>query len=577
MSLPFASALRETLRWGYSRHDLQADLMAGLTLGIIAVPLAMALAIASGVPPQHGLYTAIVAGAVIALSGGSRFSVSGPTAAFVVILLPVTSQYGLGGLLLATLMAGLILLLMGLLKLGRLIQFIPAPVTLGFTAGIAVVIASLQLKDFFGLSDLDNTAHFFMRLLDFFSLLPRLHWGDLLVGLSTLLTLIFWPRLKTPIPGHLPALLLGTLLALSGLHWLPGFEATLLGDQFSWSMNDTSGRGIPPVAPMFGLPWDMPDKNGQPIGLSWSLFTALLPAAFTIALLGAIESLLCAVVSDSLSGSKHDPNAELVGQGLGNLAAPFFGGITATGALARTAANIKAGARSPFAALFHALMVLACILFLADALSWLPMAALAGLLLMVAWNMSEFHHLVHMARTAPRADLLVLITCFTLTVLFDMVLAVGVGVVLASLLFMGRMAQLSESRALTESEHQSMALPEKVACVRISGPLFFGVAEKTLGRLDQVASGIEGVFIDMQQVPSLDATAMEFLHTAFQKLQKEHKQVVLIGLNPRLILKLRRAGIHRSQQLHFARSLEQARQRWQKTHPTLSPDEPACP
>lgn len=362
MSFPIASAIKDTFKQGYTLQDLRADLLAGITLGIIAIPLAMALAIASGVPPQYGLYTAIVGGAVIALSGGSRFSVSGPTAAFVVILLPVTSQYGLGGLLIATLMAGAIQLTMGALRLGRLIQFIPAPVTLGFTAGIALVIASLQLKDLFGLSEMDNTAHFFVKLMDFFNLLGQISWGDLLVGTITLGVLILWPRLKTPIPGHLPALLLGTSLAVFGGYWLSGFEVVLLGDQFSWTLGEESGRGIPPVAPSFLLPWLMPNAEGNPIGFSWTLFSALLPAAFTIAMLGAIESLLCAVVGDSLTGTKHDPNAELVGQGLGNLVVPFFGGITATGALARTAANIRAGGRSPFASFFHALMVLASVL-----------------------------------------------------------------------------------------------------------------------------------------------------------------------------------------------------------------------
>lgn len=568
MSLPFASALKETLRQGYRLADLRADLLAGITLGIIAVPLAMALAIASGVPPQYGLYTAIVAGAVIALTGGSRFSVSGPTAAFVVILLPVTAEYGLGGLLLATLMAGGILVTMGLLKLGRLIQFIPAPVTLGFTAGIALVIASLQLKDLFGLEEMDNSAHFFIKLTDFANLLPAISWGDLSVGLVTLFTLIFWPRLKLPLPGHLPALVLGTGLALLGSQWLPGFEVTLLGDQFQWTLGEESGRGIPPVAPSFVFPWLMPGVDGEPLGFSWDLFAALLPAAFTIALLGAIESLLCSVVGDSLTGSKHDPNAELVGQGLGNLVAPFFGGITATGALARTAANIRAGGRSPFAAFFHALMVLACILIFADVLSWLPMAALAGLLLIVAWNMSEAHHLVKMVKTAPANDLLVLFICFSLTVVFDMVLAVGVGIVLASLLFMGRMAQVTESQPLTAAEREELDLPETVAYFRIAGPLFFGAAEKTLGRLTRISSGIDAVFLDMQQVPTLDITAIDSLSNAIKQLQDDNKQVVFIGLSPRLILKLRRAGLGKGELITYARSAEAASQRWKRLQTT---------
>lgn len=563
MSLPFATALKQTLQQGYGLADLRADLIAGITLGIIAVPLAMALAIASGVPPQYGLYTAIVAGAVIALTGGSRFSVSGPTAAFVVILLPITSQYGLGGLLLATLMAGFIQLIMGLTRLGRLIQFIPAPVTLGFTAGIAVVIASLQLKDFFGLAALDNNQHFFLKLWEFAQLLGHISWGDLLVGLLTLAVLLVWPRLKLPLPGHLPALLLATTFALTAHLWLPGFEVVLLGDQFTWQLGEVSGKGIPPVAPSLVWPWQMPNAAGEPLGFSWELFSALLPAAFTLALLGAIESLLCAVVGDSLTATKHDPNSELVGQGLGNLIAPFFGGITATGALARTAANIRAGGRSPFAAVFHALMVLASILFFAQWLAYLPMASLAGLLLLVAWNMSEAHHVGRMLKTAPAGDLLVLLTCFGLTVMFDMVLAVSVGVVLASLLFMGRMAQVTQAYPVSEAELEALQLPAGVAYIRIAGPLFFGAAEKTLGRLAQVASNLEAVFVDMHLVSSLDITAMDSLNNVVQQLGKTGTQVFIIGLNPSLVLKLRRVGLHKNTHTKFARSANQASKLWQ--------------
>ena len=572
MPIPFASALRETWRQGYSWQHLRADLLAGITLGIIAVPLAMALAIAIGVPPQHGLYTAMVAGAVIALTGGSRFSVSGPTAAFIVILLPVTAQYGIGGLLLATLMAGVILVSMGVLKLGGLVQYIPAPVTLGFTAGIALVIASLQLKDFFGLQQIDNTAHFFVKISEFIQWLPAVSLGDLLVGALTLLTLALWPRLKIPLPGHLPALLLGTSVALLGGQYFNFFDVVLMGDQFQWQIGETSGRGIPPVLPSWVLPWQLPGADGQPLTLSWNLFRDLLPAAFTIAMLGAIESLLCAVVGDSLGGSKHDPNAELVGQGLGNIAAPFFGGITATAALARTAANIRAGGHSPLAAFFHAVMVLACILIFAQWLAWLPMAALAGLLLMVAWNMSEAHHVVRMVKTAPPSDLLVLTTCFVLTVVFDMVLAVGVGIVLASLLFMRRMAQVTDIQPLSAKDRAPLNLPDSVACFRISGPLFFGATEKVLGRLSRVNTPINAIMIDLQQVPTLDITAIDSLKNTLEDFHHEGKQVYLIGLLPRLILKLRRAGLNKSSQIAYARSFQSAAKHLQRRLQKNAPD-----
>lgn len=563
-NLPFAAAVKTSLRQGYGWTDFRADTLAGISLGIIALPLAMALAIASGVAPEYGIYTAIVAGAVIALTGGSKFNVSGPTAAFVVLLLPITSQYGLAGLLLATLMAGFIQLTMGYLKLGRLIQFIPAPVVLGFTAGIAVVIASLQLKDFFGLANLDASAHIFTKLFSFFTLLSEISLGDLAVGLTSLLVLVFWPRLRLPIPGHLPAILLATGLAIVGPLLLSGFEVVLLGDVFSWEVNGETGQGVPPVAPSFILPWEMAGANGKPLELSWDTFAALAPAAFTLALLGAIESLLCAVIGDSLTSTKHDPNAELVGQGLGNMIAPFFGGITATAALARTAANIKAGAKSPFSAVIHSITLLACLVLFASWLSFLPMAALAGLLLIVAWNMSEAKHFIRMLKTAPASDVLVLLTCFSLTVIFDMVLAVGTGIVLASLLFMGRMAKASEAKQPSRKELAQMEIPEEVAYLRLSGPLFFAASEKSLGRLSQVSFGFKAVFVDLSQVNSLDITAINVLARSIEELQRADITLVFIGLRAKLILKMRRAGLHKSSTLRYARSLKQAKNLWAK-------------
>lgn len=563
-NLPFAAAIKASFKAGYSWADLRADTLAGISLGIIALPLAMALAIASGVAPEYGIYTAIVAGAVIALTGGSRFNVSGPTAAFVVLLLPITSEYGIAGLLLATLMAGFIQLSMGYLRLGRLIHFIPAPVVLGFTAGIAVIIASLQLKDFFGLTNLDASAHFFTKIFSFFTLLSEISLGDLAVGLTSLLVLLLWPRLKLPIPGHLPAILLATGLAIFGPGLIAGFEVVFLGDVFTWEVKGETGQGVPPVAPKFILPWEMLGANGKPLELNWDTFAALVPAAFTLALLGAIESLLCAVIGDSLTATKHNPNAELVGQGLGNLIAPFFGGITATAALARTAANIKAGARSPLAAVIHSLTLLACLLFFAKWLAFLPMAALAGLLLVVAWNMSEAKHFIRMAKTAPASDVLVLVTCFSLTVIFDMVLAVGTGIVLASLLFMGRMAKISEAKQPSRKQLEKMNLPEEVAYLKLTGPLFFAASEKSLGRLSQVSFGFKAVFLDLSEVNSLDITAIEALDRSTQELQKACVAIYFIGLRPKLMLKMRRAGLVKSEFLTYVRTVEQAKNYWAK-------------
>ncbi|MFP4611665.1 MAG: C4-dicarboxylic acid transporter DauA, partial [Thiohalophilus sp.] len=394
------NALISALR-AYRLADLRSDLLAGITVGIVAVPLAMALAIASGVPPQYGLYTAIVAGLVIAVSGGSRFSISGPTAAFVVILLPITHAYGLGGLLVTTVMAGIILIIMGVARMGRLIQFIPYPVTIGFTAGIAVVIASLQIKDFLGLATGEMPQHFLEKMGVLLQALPTAHWPDLLIGLLTLSVLLFWSRLKSRIPGHLVALLLGSIAAwLLGVIW-PAFSVATINTQFTYLLDGVQQHGIPQAPPLPLLPWNLPDAGGQPIGLSWQLVRELLPSAFTVAMLGAIESLLCAVVADGLTGTRHKPDTELIGQGLGNIVAPFFGGIPATAAIARTATNIRAGGRSPIAAIIHALVILLIVVSLAGLLGYVPMASLAALLLVVAWNMSEARHFVHILRVAP--------------------------------------------------------------------------------------------------------------------------------------------------------------------------------
>ncbi len=343
---PF-SALKDALNAGYGKQHLIRDIISGLTVGVIAIPLSMALAIASGVPPQHGLYTAIVAGIVIALTGGSRFNISGPTAAFVVILYPVTQQFGLSGLLMATMLSGGILVLMALLRLGRLIEYIPLPVTLGFTCGIGIVIATLQIKDFLGLSIEKMPEHYLGKLEAIFSALPTINWADTLVGVVTLLVLTRWHKLRLPIPGHLPAVFIGTLLSLLLIHF--GQNVATIGSAFHYTLSDgTTGYGIPSVLPEFVLPWNLPNAEGNRIDWNLTTIQALLPAAFSMAMLGAIESLLCAVVCDNMTDTKHHSNNELLAQGLGNIASPFLGGITATAAIARSAANVRSGAVSPF-------------------------------------------------------------------------------------------------------------------------------------------------------------------------------------------------------------------------------------
>ncbi len=335
---------------------------------------------------------------VIALTGGSRFSVSGPTAAFVVILYPVSQQFGLAGLLVATLMSGIFLILFGLARFGRLIEYIPLSVTLGFTSGIGITIGTMQIKDFLGLQMPHVPEHYLQKVAALAMALPTINVGDAAIGVVTLGILILWPRLGIRLPGHLPALLGGCAVMLV-VNLLGGDVATI-GSQFHYQLVDgAQGNGIPQLLPQLVLPWDMPGSN---FTLSWASLQALLPAAFSMAMLGAIESLLCAVVLDGMTGTKHKANSELIGQGLGNIVAPFFGGITATAAIARSAANVRAGAASPVAAVIHALLVMLALLILAPLLSWLPLSAMAALLLMVAWNMSEAHRVDQSA--APRAE-----------------------------------------------------------------------------------------------------------------------------------------------------------------------------
>ncbi|TCV59044.1 C4-dicarboxylic acid transporter DauA [Pseudomonas fluorescens] len=556
---PLFAAWRQTWRAGYTLERLRGDLVAGLTVGIIAIPLAMALAIAVGVPPQHGLYTVLVAAPLIALTGGSRFNVSGPTAAFVVILLPITQQYGLGGLLLCTMLAGLILIALGLIRAGRLIQYIPYPVILGFTAGIGVVIATLQLKDLLGLTTAGQAKHYIEQLGELIVALPGARLGDGAIGAVCLAVLIVWPRWVPRVPGHLVALLVGTLLGLAMERG--GWPIATLGERFSYVIDGIAHPGIPPFLPSFDWPWNLPDSQGHPLILSYDLIRQLLAPAFAIAMLGAIESLLCAVVADGMTGSKHDPNAELMGQGLGNLVAPLFGGITATAAIARSATNVRSGAFSPLAAIIHSLVVLVAIVLLAPLFSYLPMAALAALLVMVAWNMSEAGHVLHTLRIAPRSDVLVLLTCLGLTVLFDMVLAVAVGLLLAAGLFIKRMSELTDSAELPRDFHQALLdMPEHVRCYAIRGPLFFGAAEKALDVLRRFDPAVRVVVVEMSAVPMLDMTAL----AAFENILKDYRKhgigLILVATAPRVRLKLRRAGIHREQrQLAYVQTLEQAR------------------
>lgn len=533
-----AHGLRSRLAEGYGLADFRADAVAGIVVGIIALPLSMALAIGTGVPPQHGLYTAIIAGVAVALLGGARYQITGPTAAFIALLVPIVHEHGLSGLLVAGLMAGVLQIGMGVARMGRLIEFVPHPVTTGFTLGIALVIASLQIKDFFGLELAGNPADLVERLRAFWDARASGSWFELGIGGFTLTALLLTPRFSKRAPAPLIALTLATLLAVALGSWLADFHVDTIGSRFTTVVNGVAVHGIPPLPPLPAWPWS---HGGPPI--DYAMIRDLVPAAFAIAMLGAIESLLSAVIADGVTGNRHDPNAELIGLGIGNLLCPFFGGIPATAAIARTSANIRAGARSPISSVVHAGFVLACTVALAPLVAYLPMAALAALLLVVARNMSEARHFARMLRTAPRSDVLVLLSCFSLTLLFDMVIAVGVGVTMAALLFMRRMAEMTGMH-LDADTARAFDLPAHVQIYEIAGPLFFGAAQRALSALAPGAD-TRVVILDMSRVPVIDATGLVALESAMRSLDRTRCKVIFAGLGELPAETLSRAGIVR--------------------------------
>jgi SulP family sulfate permease len=527
-AFPIAYAMRRALSKGYSVRDFRADVLAGVVVGIVALPLSMALAIAVGVAPQHGLYTAIFAGICVSLLGGCKFQVTGPTAAFVVILAPVVTRHGLSGLLTAGMMAGVLLVAMGAFRLGSLIRFIPYPVTTGFTMGIATVIATLQIKDVFGLSVRAMPEAYIEKVAALWSARGSASFREFAVAAAMLALLLGVPRVVKRVPAPLVAITLvaaGTALAH---HLDPGFSVATIGSRFRTIVKGVEVAGIPSVLPTPALPW-----GGS---FSFGLVRELFPAAFAIAILGAIESLLSAVIADGLTGTKHDPNSELVGLGFGNIIAPIFGGIAATGALARTATSIRAGARSPIACVTHSLVVLLAIVVLAPLVAYVPMASLAALLLLVAWNMSEVGHFVGLIKVAPRSDLFVLFTCFFLTVFFDMVIAVSVGFVLAAILFMRRMAEITEATLSIDNteEHRPVDLPPGVSFYEINGPLFFGAAQNAMAALHASHSdAFHALILHLGKVPIIDATGFAALESAIKVLVRRKKVVILAGPLPR--------------------------------------------
>ncbi len=508
------------------RVHLAPNIIAGLVVGIVAMPLAMAFAIASGATPAQGLYTAIVAGLATSLLGGTRVQISGPTGAFIAVLAGITAQYGMAGLQAATLMAGVILLILGIAKLGAVIRFIPSPVIVGFTAGIAVIIWVGQWKDFFGLPA-PHGMHFHEKLLALLQSFRQLHVATTLLATGTLLVLALGNRWLGKVRGleRLPAPLLA-MLAATAVQAIWNFDGVAtIGSAFG---------GIPRELP--SLTWPSLPLNG---------YLQLVGPAFAIALLGAIESLLTAVVADGMTGWRHDSNQELIGQGLANILSPLFGGFAATGAVARTATNIRNGATSPVAGVVHALLLLLIILLLAPLAAHIPLAALAAILFFVAWNMADAPHVVRVLRTAPRADKLLLVVTFGLTVFVDLVVAVNVGVVLAALLFMRRMAETVsiEKQSFDDGAGEDVVLPHSVLVYRIDGPFFFGAAEKLERTLERLQLGVQTVVLRLGRVPFMDATGLHTLNEIVGRLQKRHVRVLLCGIHPALRGTLDSAGI----------------------------------
>ena len=507
----------------YSGKQLINDLIAGLIVAVIALPLSIALAIASGVSPEKGLYTAIAAGFVIALLGGSRVNISGPTAAFATIVAGIVATYGIGGLALATLMAGVILILMGVFHLGSLIKYIPSTITTGFTSGIALTIVIGQLKDFFGLTYPEGThaVETVEKLEAVFHSITTINWWALLVGVLGLAILILWPKVSKKIPASLIAVIVGTFAVM--LMKNLGGSVNTIGDLYT----------IDGSLPKFTFPTFSADAMME-----------LLPNAFTIAILAAIESLLSCVVSDEMIGDRHNSNTELIAQGAGNICSSLFGGIPATGAIARTAANVKNGGRSPISGIVHAIVLLLVLVLLMPLAAYIPMPIIAAVLLMVAYNMSEWRHFVKICKTAPAGDILVLVLTFGLTVAFDLVVAIAVGLGLAVVLFMKRMADVTHVREWSkknEASDKEMNVPEGVSVFDIEGPMFFADIDKFSVIPMDTESKI--IILRMHGVPIMDMSATRVLLTLIRAYNKRGITLMLAHVNRQPEKVMKRAGV----------------------------------
>lgn len=536
--MQFTPKLFSILKEGYSLQTLRTDLIAGLTVAIVSLPLSMALAIASGASPDKGLITAIVAGFLVSLLGGSRVQISGPTGAFVVIVFNGIAQYGYDGLLVATLMAGFILLAAGYLRFGRIINFFPHSVITGFTAGIAVIIASSQVKDFFGIKMESVPAEFIEKWGAYFSHAHSIGLETLLIGLGSLAIIILMRHFTPKLPGYIVVVVLSSLVVA-----FFNIPTDTIAIRFP---NIPSGLPLPSI-PEIGL-----DKIND-----------VVPLAFTIAFLAGIESLLSAVVADGMTGYKHRPNQEIVATGIANIASTLFGGLPATGAIARTATNIRAGATTPVAGLFNAAFILIFVLFATKYMGYIPMAALAAILFIVAWGMSEVHQFAHILRLSNTDRLLLLLTFF-LTILVDLTVAISVGIIVASLLFM---REMSKSVAIStdingdtlDEENQRLTLPAKVEVFKISGPLFFAVAGDFIDAIRPISEMPKALIIRMPLVPYLDGTSARSLQNLIKDCHAKDTAVVISGLQDQPREMLTNAGIHHGAQgVFFAENYQEA-------------------
>ena len=537
----FAPKLFQTLRH-YSLGQLGQDALAGVIVGIVAIPLAIAFGISSGVGPTEGLITAIIAGLLISVFGGSKVQIGGPTGAFIVVIYGIIQQFGVSGLAIATIMAGILLILMGLAHLGSVIKFVPYPVIVGFTAGIALTIFSTQMNDFFGMG-LENVPANFVDKWAYYAQHFHVNGWALGIGAFSLLICIFMPKLTKRVPGSLAAIVLATIAVWLLKEYAPeswGVSITTIGDQFA----------LPNGIPAPSLP-DMSIPEGETF---FTMVQKLFPAAFTIAMLGAIESLLSAIVADGVIGDKHNSNTELIAQGIANVAVPFFGGIPATGAIARTMTNINNGGRTPVAGIIHAVVLMLVLLFLGSLVSMIPMACLAAVLIMVAYSMSGWKTIRGLIKH-PNRDLWVLLITFFLTVIFDLTVAIEVGILLAMVLFLMRTNEQTHIRTLhkeidpnedTEVQYnlEHLTIPEGVEVYEIDGPYFFGIAN----RFDDIMTHVPGDkypirIIRMRKVPFVDSTAMHNLSMLIQRSHKEGMTIILSGVKEHVHKQLVKGGI----------------------------------